>query len=117
MQPVPGMANVVVSVTNYFGESREDLVTMLISLGATYTTTLSLSNTHLICGGYIISNLDRAIGTKFERALTWNIHIVNHLWVEETYANWLYQKEGRPRFLQFPLGICKPSFRNRQLIW
>ncbi|KAJ3331564.1 hypothetical protein HDU91_003309 [Kappamyces sp. JEL0680] len=69
--------------------AREDIFTMATRLGATCTREMSSSNTHLICAC--------AGGEKYAHAHTWNLHIVNHLWLEESYANWVYQREAKPR--------------------
>lgn len=34
-------------------------------------------------------------------ALEWNIRIVNHLWIEETYAKWKLQSITTPRYIYF----------------
>lgn len=33
------------------------------------------------------------------------MHIVNHLWIENTYAKWVYQREAKPKYLHFPVCI------------
>ena len=82
-----------ISVTNYVGEARKDICLMAIRMGAKVSSNLTTSNTHLICAA--------PIGKKYERATKWNIHTVNHLWLEECYSKWSYLAEGNPKYLHF----------------
>lgn len=38
------------------------------------------ANTHLVAS--------KSVGKKFEFANTWNVKIVNHMWVEDSFVNW-----------------------------
>ncbi|KAJ1341709.1 hypothetical protein BSLG_003730 [Batrachochytrium salamandrivorans] len=69
----------VISVSNYVGAAREDIATMCAHIGAQFTRFIRL-------------------GVKYLRALEWNINIVNHLWIEETYVKWVMQREAKPRY-------------------
>lgn len=86
-----------ISITNYVDNAREDIITMAKNLGAPISRAMSFTSTHLICAS--------PIGEKYTKATTWNLHIVNHLWLEETYAKWTYQREGKLRYQHFPLCI------------
>jgi hypothetical protein len=86
-----------ISVSNYVGEAREDIFTMAEHLGARTSRTMSSAHTHLICSS--------ASGEKYERALQWNIHVVNHFWIEEIYATWQFQREAKPKYLHFSVGV------------
>lgn len=45
------------------------------------------------------------MGDKYDRALLWDLHIVNHFWIEDCYKKWGYQREAKPRYLVFTAGI------------
>ena len=46
-------------------------------------------------------------GEKFTKAHSWNMHIVNHLWLEEIYCKWSYQREAKPKYVFFPHCLGK----------
>lgn len=87
-----------ISVTNYAGRAREDIRRMIHALGFTYTPTFTSANTHLIA----------AIpkGHKFDKAEAFNVSVVNHLWLEETYAYWKVMALTRSAYVNFPPGIA-----------
>jgi hypothetical protein len=76
--PLPGFADFKITVSNYGGESRTYLENLIKATGATYTKTMKADNTHLITA--------RNNSEKCEAAADWNIVMVNHLWLEESYA-------------------------------
>ncbi|KAG5440671.1 hypothetical protein PCK2_000259 [Pneumocystis canis] len=92
---LPEMKDMIITISNYQGESRQYLEKLIEALGATFTKNMKPDNTHLI--------IPRKSGQKYMAALEWNIHIVNHLWVEETYAKWELQSITIPRYNYFPL--------------
>lgn len=51
--------------------------------------------------------LYRPYGKKCAKANEWNIHIINHLWLEECYLAWQYKREGKSRFTSFPYCLGK----------
>ncbi|ODV94243.1 hypothetical protein PACTADRAFT_51115 [Pachysolen tannophilus NRRL Y-2460] len=91
---LPQFNKFFISTTNYTGDSRFYLSTLIESMGGNFTKTLKPTNTHLICA--------RPVGKKYEAAKKWgkenNIHIVNHLWLEDTYTNWKIQDETASRY-------------------
>ncbi|KTW26957.1 hypothetical protein T552_02447 [Pneumocystis carinii B80] len=91
---LPEMHKMVITISNYQGESRQYLEKLIKALGATFTKNMTPSNTHLI--------IPCEFGEKYSAALEWNIHIVNHLWLEETYAEWKLQNITTPRYIYFP---------------
>ncbi|KAI8902041.1 hypothetical protein BC833DRAFT_617019 [Globomyces pollinis-pini] len=105
--PIPEMQSFVVTVTNYSGQAREDVFTMASHMGCKVTRNMSMDNTHLICGIPTGEKYHRGINQFLTLASLWNLHIVNHLWLEETYANWAYQREAKPQFLHFPVSIVE----------
>ncbi|KAJ3089449.1 PAX-interacting protein 1 [Quaeritorhiza haematococci] len=86
-----------IAITNYIGRGREQIREMMTHLGAEYTGNMTDVNTHLICAA--------PVGEKYEMARLWNLHIVNHLWLEETYTRWTWQREARVHYLHFPGGL------------
>lgn len=67
-------------------------------MGATCTSGLTPTDTHLICAS--------PVGLKYEMAQGWNVMIVNHLWVEDCFRAWECQAVTMPRYTHFPLGVC-----------
>ncbi|XJO73502.1 hypothetical protein BDV3_004477 [Batrachochytrium dendrobatidis] len=96
--PIKGADQLIISVSNYAGTAREDIATMAVHIGAQFTRSMTNSNTHLVCSSQT--------GTKYIKALEWNIHIVNHLWIEETYVHWVLQRETKPSYFRFTFSLC-----------
>lgn len=93
--PIPGMENAVISVTNYVGEARRYLQALVNALGARYQGSMEYKvTTHLICA--------QPVGLKYRSARKWNIHVVNHLWLEESYALLDTQSVSHPRYSFLP---------------
>lgn len=87
------MQEMIITISNYQGESRKYLEKLIKALGATFTKNMTPNNTHLI--------VPCQSGQKYTAALEWNIYIVNHLWLEETYAKWKVQNITTPRYICF----------------
>lgn len=66
---------------------------MATHMGAKVTTTMSIENTHLICSA--------PVGQKYQSAQLWNMHIVNHIWLEDMYSKWMYIREATLRYVHF----------------
>ncbi|KAI6811909.1 branched-chain amino acid transaminase, partial [Hortaea werneckii] len=97
--PVPrngieGFHNMVISISNYNGDARIYLENLITLLGARFTKTMKQDNSHLITA--------RKRSEKFEAAQEWNIHVANHLWVEESYAKCQNQSLTNQRYTTFP---------------
>ncbi|KAG5518424.1 hypothetical protein PMAC_002818 [Pneumocystis sp. 'macacae'] len=90
---LPEMREMIITISNYQGESRQYLEKLIEALGATFTKNMKPINTHLI--------IPCKSGQKYMAALEWNICIVNHLWIEETYAKWKLQSITTPRYIYF----------------
>lgn len=89
---LPEMKDMVISITNYTGDSRKYLQALIEGLGARFTRQLRDDNTHLITA--------RPVGAKYAAAKSWNINTVNHLWLEETYASWEVKSIAEPAYIQ-----------------
>ena len=79
-EPPAAMRRLVIAQTNYRGAAKNDVEDMVRILGATFTTTLSMSNTHLVCREYH--------GAKYEKAIQWKLKMVNHRWLEDCLWHW-----------------------------
>ncbi|KAK4166465.1 BRCT-containing protein 1 [Cladorrhinum sp. PSN259] len=91
---IPGFKDLRITLSNYGGDARTYLENLITAAGATYTRTMKAENTHLITA--------RMHSEKCEAAKDWNIEIVNHLWIEESYAACKALALNTPRFTHFP---------------
>ncbi|KAF2401535.1 hypothetical protein EJ06DRAFT_581646 [Trichodelitschia bisporula] len=91
---VPGFENAIISMSNYAGDERIYLQSLIKACGATYEKTLKNSCTHLVAA--------HQGGEKWLAAIDWNQDIVNHLWLEESYAKHQMQSISRPEYTYFP---------------
>jgi hypothetical protein len=91
---IPGFQDMRITLSNYGGEARIYLENLITAAGATYTKTMKLENTHLITA--------RMHSEKCEAAKEWNIEIVNHLWIEESYAACQALPLNNQRYRTFP---------------
>ncbi|KAL2370783.1 hypothetical protein RJ035_006544 [Blastomyces gilchristii] len=91
---IPGFKGFKISLSNYAGEARIYLENLIVAAGAECTKTLKQDNTHLITA--------HGTSEKCTAAKEWNIHIINHLWLEESYARWQLQTITDPRYTHFP---------------
>lgn len=95
---MPQMKKFVIASTNYSGDARFYILKLVEALGAEFTTSLKQRNTHLITA--------TPVGAKYNAAKKWgNISVVNHLWLEETYASWKLQSASHPRYSHFPRSL------------
>lgn len=94
--PLPDFQNLKISVTNYSGDARFYLSKLITILGGTFTKTLTRENDFLIAA--------KPEGKKYEAAkVKWrsdekNIKVVNHIWLEECFANWKLVNHDKPKF-------------------
>ena len=91
---LPGFKGFRISLSNYNGEARVYLENLAKAAGCDFTRTMKEENTHLITA--------HLHSEKCDAAQEWNIHIVNHLWLEESYAKWQIQSIANPRYTRFP---------------
>ncbi|KAK4508351.1 hypothetical protein PRZ48_002089 [Zasmidium cellare] len=97
--PVPrhgikGFENLRISLSNYGGDARAYVENLIRACGAEYTKTMKQDNTHLVSA--------HKTGEKCEAAQEWNIELVNHLWLEESYAKSAMQTMTNPKYHHFP---------------
>ncbi|KAI1436186.1 BRCT domain-containing protein [Xylaria sp. CBS 124048] len=92
---IPGFKDLKISVSNYGGEARIYLENLIKAAGAQFTKTMKADNTHLVTA--------RDNSEKCEAARDWNIHMVNHLWIEESYAESEMQTLTVQKYTHFPL--------------
>ena len=93
-QGLPGFSRFRISLSNYNGEARVYLENLAKVSGGEFTKTMKEDNTHLITA--------HMVSEKCDAAKEWNIHTVNHLWLEESYAKWQIQTVSDPRYNYFP---------------
>nr|POE50125.1 brct-containing protein 1 [Quercus suber] len=93
-QGLEGFENMKISISNYVGDARTYLENLIRYCGAEFTKTMKQDNTHLIVA--------HTHSEKCEAAQEWNINIINHMWLEESYAKCAVQTLTNPRFSEFP---------------
>lgn len=91
---LPGFPGLTISLSNYSGDARSYLENLILATGAKCTKTLKQDNTHLITAH------DQS--EKCAAAKEWGVHIINHLWLEESYARWKLQSITDTRYTHFP---------------
>lgn len=91
---IPGFEKFRITLSNYGGEARIYLENLVIAAGAEFTKSMKQDNTHLITA--------RDSSEKCNAAREWDINMVNHLWVEESYAKCKVQSLTNPRYTHFP---------------
>lgn len=95
--PPPGIGdfkNYRISISSYTGEARVYLENLIKALGAQFTRTFKQDNTHLITA--------HRNSEKCEAAEEWGIEIVNHLWLEDSYAECKEMPRTSERYTYFP---------------
>lgn len=94
---IPSMKGMVISVSNYIQDARSYIKALVIASGATLKNSLTADVTHLIAA--------RPEGKRVEAARHWNINVVNHLWLEDSYASWEAKSPAQERYIYYPEGI------------
>jgi hypothetical protein len=91
---VPGFEGLCITLSNYGGDARTYLENLIVATGATFTKSMKENNTHVVTA--------RNAGEKCNAAKEWGIEIINHLWIEESYARCERQRLTDPRYTHFP---------------
>lgn len=91
---IEGFKGMRITVSNYGGEARIYLENLIRACGAEFTKTMRQDNTHLITA--------RNTSEKCLAAPEWGIAVVNHLWIEESYAKSEMKPYNIPKYNHFP---------------
>lgn len=91
---IPGFEKYRITLSNYGGEARIYLENLVRACGAEFTKNMKQENTHLITA--------RDSSEKCNAAREWKIEMINHLWIEESYARCALQPLSDPRYNFFP---------------
>ncbi|PSK45311.1 BRCT-containing protein 1 [Elsinoe australis] len=91
---VAGFEGMKISLSNYTGDARTYLENLIQVAGAEFTKTMRPDNTHLVTA--------HKSSEKCEAAQEWGVNIINHQWLEDSYAKCKAQSLSVPRYLHFP---------------
>ncbi|KAG6311607.1 hypothetical protein E4U44_004143 [Claviceps purpurea] len=91
---IPGFKDLRITVSNYGGEARIYLENLIKASGAEFTKTMKADNTHLITA--------RNSSEKCKAAPEWGVMVINHLWIEESYAKCEMKPINTPKYNHFP---------------
>ncbi|KAG9018184.1 hypothetical protein FRB90_011933 [Tulasnella sp. 427] len=97
---IKGFDKYEITVTNYTGEARDYLKNLIDAAGGKFSATMSKGNTHVIAA--------HLGGQKAERAVHWNIPIINHTWLEDCFLEWKNIPVGGvagSKYSKFPTGV------------
>ncbi|CAJ0547967.1 Ff.00g047210.m01.CDS01 [Fusarium sp. VM40] len=92
--PIEAFEGLRITVSNYGGEARTYLENLIKASGAEFTKTMKSENTHLITA--------RDTSEKCKAAPEWGIAVLNHLWIEESYAKCKMQPVNTKKYNHFP---------------
>lgn len=92
---IEGFQDFRITVSNYGGEARIYLENLVKACGAEFTKTMKADNTHLITA--------RNSSEKCKVAPEWGVAVVNHLWIEESYAKCELRPINVKKYNHFPL--------------
>ncbi|KAF9763534.1 hypothetical protein IL306_003074 [Fusarium sp. DS 682] len=91
---IEGFKGLRITVSNYGGEARIYLENLIKASGAEFTKTMKADNTHLITA--------RNSSEKCKAAPEWGIAVINHLWIEESYAKCEIKPINIKKYNHFP---------------
>ncbi|KAF2833518.1 hypothetical protein CC86DRAFT_365393 [Ophiobolus disseminans] len=91
---IPGFEEYKISISSYTGEARVYLENLVKATGAEFTKTFKQDNTHLITA--------HKNSEKCEAATEWGVMVLNHLWLEESYAKCKMMPTTGARYTYFP---------------
>lgn len=91
---IPGFEKLRITVSNYGGEARIYLENLIKACGAEFTKTMKADNSHLITA--------RDSSEKCRAAPEWGVAVVNHLWIEESYAKCQIKAISERKYTHFP---------------
>ncbi|KAF9051195.1 hypothetical protein BDZ89DRAFT_1057049 [Hymenopellis radicata] len=93
-KPIDTFHTQLISISNYTGEGRDYLRKLIEAMGARFTPNMSSNNTVLVA-----AFLD---GTKTQKARSWSIPVVNHLWLEDCFTQWRPVTVALDKYINFP---------------
>ncbi|KAF7722799.1 hypothetical protein EC973_002683 [Apophysomyces ossiformis] len=94
---IPGMEKAVITITSYNGIARDLLRRLIIAVGATFSPDMDKSlTTHVISAS--------PVSQKHRVGQEWDLHVVNHLWLEECFQQWKCKSVANERYVHFPAG-------------
>ncbi|KAF2034848.1 hypothetical protein EK21DRAFT_55242 [Setomelanomma holmii] len=91
---IPGFEGYKISISSYTGEARVYLENLVKATGAEFTKTFKQDNTHLVTA--------HKNSEKCEAAAEWGVMVLNHLWLEESYAKCKQMPTTDNRYTYFP---------------
>ncbi|KAL5116771.1 regulator of Ty1 Transposition [Pleosporales sp. CAS-2024a] len=91
---IPGFDKYKISISSYTGEARVYLENLIKATGAEFTKTFKQDNTHLVTA--------HKNSEKCEAAAEWGVMVLNHLWLEESYAKCKQMPTTDARYVYFP---------------
>lgn len=91
---IPGFKDLRITISNYGGEARIYLENLIKACGAEFTKTMKSDNTHLITA--------RDTSEKCKAAPEWGVAVINHLWIEESYAKCELKPINISKYNHFP---------------
>ncbi|XP_050376405.1 BRCT domain-containing protein At4g02110 [Argentina anserina] len=105
---IPGAKNLLICLTGYQGQDRDDIMTMVNLMGAQFSKPLVASRvTHLICYKFE--------GEKYKLAKQLpQIKIVNHRWLEDCLRDWVLLQEDKYSQSGYELEIMEAEARDSE---
>ncbi|ODQ65944.1 hypothetical protein NADFUDRAFT_51217 [Nadsonia fulvescens var. elongata DSM 6958] len=88
----PDFHGLSITLTSISGDARYYLNHLVELLGAVATKEMTNKNSHVISG-----SLE---SRKSKAAKAWGVQLMNHHWIEDSYANWCKMDENDPRYTQ-----------------
>ncbi|PNY09013.1 BRCT domain-containing protein [Trifolium pratense] len=105
---IPGAKDLIVCLTGYLRQDREDIMTMVSLMGAQFSKPLVANKvTHLICYKFE--------GEKYELAKKLaTIKLVNHRWLEDCLKNWVLLPEDKYNKSGFELEMMAEEAKDSE---
>ncbi|CAN1196460.1 BRCT domain-containing protein At4g02110 [Linum perenne] len=105
---IPGAKNLVVCLTGYQRQDRDDVMTMVSLMGAQFSRQLiAIKVTHLVCYKFE--------GDKYELARKMKkIKLVNHRWLEDCLRNWKLLPEEEYNKSGYELEMMEAEARDSE---
>lgn len=112
--PLAGFAGKKIALSNYCGDARIYVENLILALGAEFSKHMSEECDYLVTG-HMKSH-------KVDAAREWNIEIINHLWLEDSFVQWKKLPITLQKYTCFPevtnLGeVAGLASINRQVVW